>query len=172
MRLMSFFLEWAAFLPIGQGMIIQIKHFETKLIHYVLSSFQVRASYATHMRENKKVDHLLENLFCLMPQVPTLQESSKESSVKSSTKSKSTQVTMFTEEPQLKIKGMITSIEMLKFATNALLQESRRNHAWIFLVNPNQFKSLWLSKDHSWKLKMLVQQGFSVSCSREVGHWV
>ena len=64
------------------------------------------------MRDTKSVEHLLENLFCLMPQVPILSESSKESSNKSSTtkSSKSSQVTMFTEEPHLNIKGKDFSI--------------------------------------------------------------
>ncbi|XP_072018345.1 LOW QUALITY PROTEIN: E3 ubiquitin-protein ligase listerin-like [Amphiura filiformis] len=71
------------------------------------ASAEIRASYAIHMRNTKCVEHLLENLFCLMPQVPI---SSRESSNKSTTKStKSNQVTMFTEEPQLKIKDCFPS---------------------------------------------------------------
>ncbi|XP_072022304.1 E3 ubiquitin-protein ligase listerin-like [Amphiura filiformis] len=71
------------------------------------ASAEIRASYAVHMRNTKCVEHLLENLFCLMPQVPI---SSRESSNKSTTKStKSNQVTMFTEEPQLNIKDCFPS---------------------------------------------------------------
>lgn len=61
------------------------------------ASMEVRAQYSSYLKQTKGIHSLLESLFCLMPEDPTLE--------RSATPSKGSQVTMFSKHPDLSPKA-------------------------------------------------------------------
>ncbi|XP_041462561.1 E3 ubiquitin-protein ligase listerin-like [Lytechinus variegatus] len=57
------------------------------------ATMEVRAQYSSYLKQTKGIHSLLESLFCLMPEDPTLE--------RSTTPSKGSQVTMFSKPPDL-----------------------------------------------------------------------
>ncbi|XP_072178286.1 E3 ubiquitin-protein ligase listerin-like [Diadema setosum] len=63
------------------------------------ASMEVRAQYSSYLKKTKGIHSLLASLFCLMPESPTIGHG------RSTTPSKGSQVTMFSEKPVLSPKG-------------------------------------------------------------------